>query len=187
MKVTRLIFHLQNGVGGEGDAAGKSRFSQFFSVDSSGANVTESRRSSVQDDAIIKNLLKDMSDANVINIPGDSNSYFAPISPAANTMGANATGGSAKDVNNIMEMLHGRGKNNEKTRQLHYKIFVNYFWLIFRIFFRDPRAYNETGRTGGEDEAKSGGADAPQTPPKERRRHDCLQQTGMLQFRCKCF
>lgn len=50
--------------------------------------------------------MKDLNEPSV-SIPGDSSSYFAPISPAANT-GANAT---SKSIN-IMEMLQ-KGKQNE--------------------------------------------------------------------------
>ncbi|KYB27081.1 eukaryotic translation initiation factor 4E transporter isoform X5 [Tribolium castaneum] len=100
---------LTNGVGGDGDATGKSRFSKWFSVES---NASESRRSSMQDEPIFKNLLKDLNEPSV-SIPGDSNSYFAPISPAANTGGSlgGAGGGTAKSIN-IMEMLQ-RGKQSE--------------------------------------------------------------------------
>ncbi|KAJ3650739.1 hypothetical protein Zmor_016821 [Zophobas morio] len=101
---------LTNGVGGDGDTNGKSRFSKWFTTESI---TTESRRSSIQDESIIKNLLKDLNEPSV-SIPGDSSSYFAPISPAANTgaaIGGGVPAANTKSIN-IMEMLQ-RGKQNE--------------------------------------------------------------------------
>lgn len=44
--------------------------------------------------------MKDIDEPNVAIPPtGDSNSYFAPISPAANTM-------HAKPINDLVELLH---------------------------------------------------------------------------------
>nr|XP_023021181.1 mediator of RNA polymerase II transcription subunit 12-like [Leptinotarsa decemlineata] len=107
---------LTNGIGNEGDPATKSRFSQFFKQDSP-EKAAESRRSSMHDDHhIIKNLLKDIGETTSVAIPGDSEAYFAPISPAANTGGGVIGGGSGKRAAqanaqpiNIMEMLQ-RGK-----------------------------------------------------------------------------
>lgn len=111
-----IIDFLQNGVGG-GDTAG-SRFSQWFNREKSPPNKQkeeESRRSSLQDDNhhhhLIKNLLSDISETNV-TIPGDSESYFAPISPAANTSNIGTNSGGSKPASkpvNLMEMLQ-RGK-----------------------------------------------------------------------------
>ncbi|XP_068901201.1 eukaryotic translation initiation factor 4E transporter-like isoform X2 [Tenebrio molitor] len=102
---------LTNGVGGDGDTNAKSRFSKWFSAETN--NTSDSRRSSVQDETIIKSLLKDLNEPSV-SIPGDSNSYFAPISPAANTgTSLGAAGGGSKSIN-IMEMLQ-RGKQNESA------------------------------------------------------------------------
>jgi hypothetical protein len=106
-----VIDRLQNGVGGDGDTNAKSRFSKWFSAETN--NTSDSRRSSVQDETIIKSLLKDLNEPSV-SIPGDSNSYFAPISPAANTgTSLGAAGGGSKSIN-IMEMLQ-RGKQNESA------------------------------------------------------------------------
>lgn len=77
-----------------GDTSG-SKFSRWFSREKSpptAANQKQpdgSRRSSLQDDHhhLIKNILNDISEATTVSIPCDSNSYFAPISPAASTGG----------------------------------------------------------------------------------------------------
>ncbi|KAJ8936844.1 hypothetical protein NQ314_012160 [Rhamnusium bicolor] len=75
---------LTNGMGGDGDNM-KSRFSRWFKQES--PEKVESRRSSMQDDHnIIKDLLSDIGETSV-SIPGDSEAYFAPISPAGNTGG----------------------------------------------------------------------------------------------------
>lgn len=74
----------------------------------------DSRRSSLQDNTIIRNVLKDIVEPNVAIPPqGDSNSYFAPISPAANTTpttgtgtgGSGGGGGGSKPINDLVEML----------------------------------------------------------------------------------
>ncbi|XP_072379891.1 eukaryotic translation initiation factor 4E transporter-like isoform X2 [Diabrotica undecimpunctata] len=98
---------LTNGVGADGDNS-KSRFSRWFKQES--PEKPESRRSSLHDDHLINNLLKDL-EPNV-TIPGDSEAYFAPISPAANTGGI--VGGKREfqqqsQAVNIMDMLQ-RGK-----------------------------------------------------------------------------
>nr|CAH7714918.1 unnamed protein product [Callosobruchus chinensis] len=88
---------LPNGVGNEAEIQAKSRFSRWFKQDSpekqsqSTTNPgNRSRRSSLHEDdhhLIIKDLLKDISEPG--GPPGDSEAYFAPISPAGNTsMGA---------------------------------------------------------------------------------------------------
>ncbi|VEN55433.1 unnamed protein product [Callosobruchus maculatus] len=89
---------LPNGVGNEAEIQAKSRFSRWFKQDSpekqtqSTTNAGNmSRHSSLQSDddhhLIIKDLLKDISEPG--GPPGDSEAYFAPISPAGNTsMGA---------------------------------------------------------------------------------------------------
>ncbi|CAH2009516.1 unnamed protein product [Acanthoscelides obtectus] len=86
---------LPNGVGNEAEAQAKSRFSRWFKQDSpekqSQPNTNPSRHSSLpsEDDhnLIIKDLLKDISEP--AGPPGDSEAYFAPISPAGNnSMGA---------------------------------------------------------------------------------------------------
>lgn len=108
---------MQNGVGG-GDTSGGSRFSQWFSREKSPSeklNEVLSRRSSLQEDNhhhnLIKNLLNDITEPNV-SIPGDHESYFAPISPAANTVNINSNRGPQQNASkpvDLMEMLQ-RGK-----------------------------------------------------------------------------
>ncbi|XP_050499219.1 eukaryotic translation initiation factor 4E transporter-like isoform X4 [Diabrotica virgifera virgifera] len=98
---------LTNGVGGDGDNS-KSRFSRWFKQES--PEKPESRRSSLHDDHLINNLLKDL-EPNV-TIPGDSEAYFAPISPAANTggiVGSKREFQQQSQAMNIMDMLQ-RGK-----------------------------------------------------------------------------
>ncbi|KAG5868188.1 hypothetical protein JTB14_030261 [Gonioctena quinquepunctata] len=104
---------LTNGIGADGDTNTKSRFSRWFKQES--PEKIESRRSSLHDDHIIKDLLKDIGETSV-TIPGDSEAYFAPISPAANTGGiiggkrsAQAQQQQQSQSINIMEMLQ-RGK-----------------------------------------------------------------------------
>lgn len=120
-------------MGSDGDSSGKSRFSKWFSVEN---NPSEgSRRSSVQEESMIKNLLKDLNEPSV-SIPGDSNSYFAPISPAANTGSALNNAGMAPNSKsiNIMEMLQ-RGKDNDtaiKSRKfIHLKVKKQIFFFIY--------------------------------------------------------
>lgn len=104
----------QNGVGGDGDASSaSSRFTQFFKREKSPPSQmkqNDSRRSSLQDNTVIRNVLKDIEEPNVTIPPaGDSNSYFAPISPAANTM--QPVSGGSKPINDLMEMLQ---RNNRE-------------------------------------------------------------------------
>lgn len=105
-----MFFFLQNGVGGDGDNM-KSRFSRWFKQES--PEKAESRRPSLHDDHhIIKDLLNDIGETSV-SIPGDSEAYFAPISPAGNTsgvIGGKRGGGAQSQPINIMEMLQ-RGKH----------------------------------------------------------------------------
>ncbi|KAJ8916524.1 hypothetical protein NQ315_000166 [Exocentrus adspersus] len=103
---------LSNGVGADGDNM-QSRFSRWFKQESP-EKAAESRRSSLQDDHhIIKDLLNDIQGETNVSIPGDSEAYFAPISPAGNTggvIGGKRSGGAQSQPINIMEMLQ-RGKN----------------------------------------------------------------------------
>ncbi|KAK5638593.1 hypothetical protein RI129_012888 [Pyrocoelia pectoralis] len=118
LKCDTIANLLPNGVSGnDGDTSG-SRFSQWFKRESpKQTQNSDSRRSSLQDDHIIRNLLNDIniSEPNV-TIPGDSDSYFAPISPAANTGNSNLKFSSQKPFN-LMEMLQ-RGKSESHTKNL---------------------------------------------------------------------
>ncbi|KAK7871270.1 hypothetical protein R5R35_007554 [Gryllus longicercus] len=76
---------LTNGATAEGPAG--SRFSQWFRRESPVNKLTDSRRSSVHEE-LLSNMLGD------IVIPqSESNIYFAPISPAANTATVSSSGG----------------------------------------------------------------------------------------------
>ncbi|XP_056637848.1 eukaryotic translation initiation factor 4E transporter-like isoform X5 [Diorhabda sublineata] len=104
---------LTNGIGTDGDNT-KSRFSRWFKQES--PEKLESRRSSLHEDHhIIKHLLKDIGETSV-TIPGDSDAYFAPISPAGNT-------GVKKEIQpqsqpiNIMEILQRGKQQAEPTKQ----------------------------------------------------------------------
>ncbi|XP_066144570.1 eukaryotic translation initiation factor 4E transporter-like isoform X6 [Euwallacea fornicatus] len=111
---------------GANDDANKStsRFSRWFKKDSPNKEVGTSRKSSLQEDNhIIKDLLKDITESSSIPVsvhpPAmDSNTYFAPISPAGNNFGGvdGSMGGDKKRSNfnlgqqvNIMDLLT-RGK-----------------------------------------------------------------------------
>ncbi|XP_066251931.1 eukaryotic translation initiation factor 4E transporter-like isoform X2 [Euwallacea similis] len=111
---------------GASDDANKStsRFSRWFKKDSPNKEVGTSRKSSLQEDNhIIKDLLKDITESSSIPVsvhpPAmDSNTYFAPISPAGNNFGGvdGSMGGDKKRPNfnlgqqvNIMDLLT-RGK-----------------------------------------------------------------------------
>ena len=101
----------QNGKSLNGNETTGSKFSQFFKREKTppaASKIEDSRRSSFQDDHhhLIKNILKDITEPNV-TIPGDSESYFAPISPAASSMIPPAT---SKPIN-LMELLQ-RSKQN---------------------------------------------------------------------------
>lgn len=93
---------------GEGEAAtaSESRFTQFFKRESPHKQRSDSP--TLSDDHIIKNLLKDIAEPSVY-IPGDSNQYFAPISPAANT---GTSHGEPKQFSELMEMIQ-RGKQQQ--------------------------------------------------------------------------
>lgn len=97
---------LTNGVGSNGGSC--SRFSQWFKRESPVQQV-DSRRTSIQDD-ILNNLLNDITEPN-IQIPSvtESNTYFAPISPA-NTTANNTT--STTGVK-LLEMLQRGNKPNQ--------------------------------------------------------------------------
>ncbi|KAF7274353.1 hypothetical protein GWI33_012973 [Rhynchophorus ferrugineus] len=107
---------LTNGISGDGNKA-TSRFSQWFNKESPSKEMGGSRRSSIQEDNhIIKDLLKDINESSSVPIavhpPNDSNAYFAPISPAANTGSSlgNLTGPKPPQAAmgqsiNIMDML----------------------------------------------------------------------------------
>lgn len=68
----------------------------------------DSRRASIQDE-LLNNLLNDITEPN-IQIPSvtESNTYFAPISPANTTNNTNATNGVK-----LLEMLHRGNKANQ--------------------------------------------------------------------------
>lgn len=118
-KCESLTGFYTNGVGA-GDATGGSRFSQWFNREETPIEKhvnEESRRSSLQEENhhhhLIKNLLSDISEPNVA-IPCDTEAYFAPISPAANTGNLNrgpAGSQTASKPVDLMEMLQ-RGKQN---------------------------------------------------------------------------
>ncbi|KAF5292641.1 hypothetical protein FQR65_LT11193 [Abscondita terminalis] len=106
LKCDTIASLLPNGVvGDEGDTSG-SRFSRWFKRESpvKQTHGDSSRRSSLQDEHLIRNLLNDIAEPNV-SIPGDSDLYFAPISPAA------STGSGGQKPLNLMEMLQ-KGKND---------------------------------------------------------------------------
>ncbi|KAI4454790.1 eukaryotic translation initiation factor 4e transporter [Holotrichia oblita] len=122
LKSDNINMLLPNGVGLEsGDTSG-SKFSRWFSREKSppptAANQKQSdgsRRSSLHDDHhhLIKNILNDISEPTV-SIPCDSNSYFAPISPAASTGSVSANPGhpqAAAQPINFMEILQRSGKH----------------------------------------------------------------------------
>ncbi|XP_031832187.1 uncharacterized protein LOC116426797 isoform X7 [Nomia melanderi] len=98
---------LTNGVGSNGGTC--SRFSQWFKRESPVQQI-DSRRTSIQDD-ILNNLLNDITEPN-IQIPSvtESNTYFAPISPANTT--TNATTSSTTGVK-LLEMLQRGNKPSQ--------------------------------------------------------------------------
>ncbi|XP_061933532.1 eukaryotic translation initiation factor 4E transporter isoform X3 [Apis cerana] len=99
---------LTNGVGSNGGSC--SRFSQWFKRESPVQQV-DSRRTSIQDD-ILNNLLNDITEPN-IQIPSvtESNTYFAPISPA-NTTTTNNTTSNTTSVK-LLEMLQRGNKSSQ--------------------------------------------------------------------------
>lgn len=88
----KLIFYFtdfQNG--NENNENVGSRFSRWFNREQMTPQKVQddSRQSSIQEadqHNLIKKMLADITEPS-ISIPGDSESYFAPISPAANTGG----------------------------------------------------------------------------------------------------
>ncbi|KAF2885441.1 hypothetical protein ILUMI_20721 [Ignelater luminosus] len=106
---------LSNGVSGDDNDTSGSRFSRWFKRESPvKQTLVDSRRSSLQDEHIIRNLLNDISEPNV-TIP-DSDLYFAPISPAANTGSTNLRNAgvpSAQKPMTLIEMLQQRNKQSE--------------------------------------------------------------------------
>lgn len=113
----------------ESAAGGGSRFSQWFSRDSptkmvGKKGIFDSRRSSLHDE--LNNLIGDMS--NEMKAPGhslhqhqESNKYFAPISPAANTANDRAAfkeimekycGPFNKNQAEMKESMHGSNVDN---------------------------------------------------------------------------
>ncbi|PNF25668.1 hypothetical protein B7P43_G00632 [Cryptotermes secundus] len=103
---------LTNGTAMEGSAG--SRFCQFFRRDSP-VNQPESRRSSLQDE-LLNNIINDITEPNIVIPPmSESDTYFAPISPAANTatstVSVSAVGSSVSS--NVMSS--GNGGNTGGT------------------------------------------------------------------------
>ena len=70
----------------QGNLGAQSRFSQFFQAREDPR--TQSRRSSIQDELLGSNILREINGEPIIKIPSpnDSNKYFTPISPAAKTV-----------------------------------------------------------------------------------------------------
>ncbi|XP_019876564.1 eukaryotic translation initiation factor 4E transporter isoform X2 [Aethina tumida] len=117
---------LTNGVGGDGDNK-KSRFASWFKKESPEKEAA-ARRASMNDEnnAIVKGILKDIGASEAagtsVQIPGDAEKYFAPISPAASTQqggkkGVNHHAPPAQKID-IMEMLRGRTPNDRQDRNL---------------------------------------------------------------------
>ncbi|CAH0548712.1 unnamed protein product [Brassicogethes aeneus] len=128
---------LTNGVGsgiGE-DTQTKSRFASFFKKDSPEKERNSGRSSLHDEHNLVKDMLKDMVEGGgngnsaarhphqQAAPPGDSDSYFAPISPAGNTgkklanhFGGNAAGAAANKGLSIMEMLQ-RGNQQEENNK----------------------------------------------------------------------
>ncbi|CAH1134209.1 unnamed protein product [Ceutorhynchus assimilis] len=101
---------LANGVGEEAETS-TSRFSRWFRKDSPSNDTEAGRCSSMKEDNhIMKDLLKDLNESSSIpvsvNPSMDPNTYFAPISPAGNTIDdkARSVMNMSQSVN-IMEML----------------------------------------------------------------------------------
>ncbi|KAL0266379.1 UNVERIFIED_CONTAM: hypothetical protein PYX00_008932 [Menopon gallinae] len=93
---------LSNGATGEGNQS-SSRFSQWFRRDSP-PDVTDSKRATAYDE-LIKNIINDISESS-INIPTkESDTYFAPISPAGTTSG-----------NSFLDMLKGQQRNEHRSK-----------------------------------------------------------------------
>ncbi|XP_044577225.1 eukaryotic translation initiation factor 4E transporter-like isoform X4 [Cotesia glomerata] len=98
---------LTNGVGANSGSG--SRFSQWFKRESP-LQQNDSRRPSIQDE-LLNNLLSDITEPNIqVPIVNESNTYFAPISPANSTNINNAP--SASEVK-LLEMLQRGNKSNQ--------------------------------------------------------------------------
>ncbi|XP_072749964.1 uncharacterized protein [Anoplolepis gracilipes] len=97
---------LTNGVGSNSGTG--SRFSQWFKRESP-IQQADSRRASIQDE-LLNNLLNDITEPN-IQIPSvtESNTYFAPISPANTTNNTNSATNGVK----LLEMLHRGNKPSQ--------------------------------------------------------------------------
>ncbi|CAL1673077.1 unnamed protein product [Lasius platythorax] len=97
---------LTNGVGSNSGTG--SRFSQWFKRESP-IQQADSRRTSIQDE-LLNNLLNDITEPN-IQIPSvtESNTYFAPISPANTTNNTNSATNGVK----LLEMLHRGNKPSQ--------------------------------------------------------------------------
>ncbi|XP_029662383.1 eukaryotic translation initiation factor 4E transporter-like isoform X1 [Formica exsecta] len=97
---------LTNGVGSSSGTG--SRFSQWFKRESP-IQQADSRRASIQDE-LLNNLLNDITEPN-IQIPSvtESNTYFAPISPANTTNNTNSATNGVK----LLEMLHRGNKPSQ--------------------------------------------------------------------------
>ncbi|KAL3270522.1 hypothetical protein HHI36_021061 [Cryptolaemus montrouzieri] len=105
---------LTNGVEGTADNNTKSRFSRWFKQESPD-KASESRRSSLQEEHLLKNLLNDINEPATVAIPpqlGNSESYFAPISPAAVNAAGGEPGAPRPGQVNIAEMFQ-RGKREQ--------------------------------------------------------------------------
>lgn len=109
-------------MGGDGDNK-KSRFASWFKKESPEKEAA-ARRASMNDEnnAIVKGILKDIGASEAagtsVQIPGDAEKYFAPISPAASTQqggkkGVNHHAPPAQKID-IMEMLRGRTPNDRR-------------------------------------------------------------------------
>ncbi|XP_045468117.1 eukaryotic translation initiation factor 4E transporter-like isoform X10 [Harmonia axyridis] len=118
---------LTNGVEGSADNNTKSKFSRWFKRESPDKASESSRRSSLHEEHILKNLLNDINEPSstvAVNIPqlGSSDSYFAPISPAAvNAGGAVSETGNPKPAAsqvNIADMFQ-RGKQVFGAKEAH--------------------------------------------------------------------
>jgi len=73
---------------GKPKASTQSRFSQFFQArPEPQQKKNDSRRSSIQDELVANNILRELNGEPTIRIPSpeESNKYFTPISPAAKT------------------------------------------------------------------------------------------------------
>ncbi|KAK9874482.1 hypothetical protein WA026_002829 [Henosepilachna vigintioctopunctata] len=105
---------LANGATGTAENNSKSRFSRWFKQESP-EKTSESRRSSLQEEHLLKNLLNDINEPATVAIPpqiGNSESYFAPISPAAVNSSGGEPGAPRVGQVNIAEIFQ-RGKRDQ--------------------------------------------------------------------------